>query len=196
MIRLHVIRHGQTAWSISGQHTGRTDIPLTTHGEAEARALTPWLHAVKFGHVFVSPLHRAGQTCALTGLAFQSVIEPDLSEWDYGAYEGKLTADIRLGRPDWSPFRDGCPGGEMPDQISDRADRLIARLSQLDGDIALFSHGEFSGVLAARWIGLSVREGPHFPLSTASLSILAHNPVHPETRAIALWNAVPAMLRI
>lgn len=194
--KLHVIRHGQTAWSISGQHTGRTDIPLTTHGEAEARALAPWLRAIRFSHVFVSPLHRARQTCALSGLDAGSIVEPDLAEWDYGSYEGKLTAEIREDRPDWSPFRDGCPGGESPSQISDRADRLIARLIQLDGAIALFSHGEFSGVLAARWIGLPVSLGPSFPLSTASLNILGHNPVHPETRSIALWNAVPGMLRI
>ena len=193
---LYLIRHGQTAWSISGQHTGRTDLPLTGLGEAEARELGPWLHAVHFSHVLVSPLHRARRTCALAGLDAQSVIEPDLVEWDYGEYEGKLTADIRRARPGWSPYRDGCPGGEMPGQISDRADRLIARLDRLDGNIALFSHGAFSGVLAARWIGLPVLEGPHFPLSTASLNILGYNPVHPEVRAITLWNAVPAILRL
>jgi probable phosphoglycerate mutase len=193
--RLYFIRHGETAWSRSGQHTGRTDLPLTEIGEAQAIALAPWLQAVSFAHVLISPLLRARRTCVLTGLGAQATIEPDLAEWNYGDYEGKLTSEIREQRPGWNAFRDGCPGGETPEQVSDRADHLIRSLSTLGGNIALFSHGEFAGVLATRWIGLPVAEGPHFSLDTASLSILGHNPGHPDVRAIVLWNAVPAMLR-
>ncbi len=192
--RLYFIRHGETAWSLSRQHTGRTDLPLTQTGEAQANALTPWLSAVNFDYVFSSPLQRARRTCALAGLGLAMVVEDDLAEWDYGDYEGKLSSEIRERRPGWNCFVDGCPGGEMPGEISDRADRLILRLGALTGNIALFSHGEFAGVLATRWIGLSVAKGPHFSLNTASLSILAQNPNHPDLRAIALWNAVPAVL--
>jgi probable phosphoglycerate mutase len=155
----------------------------------------PLLDAVTFAYVLASPLGRARQTCALTCQDRMMEIEPDLAEWNYGEYEGKLTAAIREERPDWNPFRDGCPGGEMPQQISDRADRLIAKLCRLKGNVALFTHGEFAAVLAARWIEAPVSEGPRFPLSTASLSILGPNPSHPEVRAIALWNALPAVLR-
>jgi probable phosphoglycerate mutase len=193
--KLYFIRHGQTAWSLSGQHTGATDLPLTETGEAQASALKPWLSDVDFAHVLTSPMQRARRTCVLAGLGAAAAVEPDLAEWNYGDYEGKLSRDIRKQAPGWSVFRDGCPGGESPDQISDRADRLIQRLCALGGNIALFSHGAFAGVLATRWIGLSVAEGAHFSLDTASLSMLAHNPSHPEVRAIGLWNAVPAMLR-
>ena len=192
--KLYFIRHGETAWSLSGQHTGRTDLPLTDTGEIQATALAPWLHSVGFTHVLTSPLQRARRTCILSGLGAAAVVEPDLAEWNYGEYEGKLTSEIRKQRPGWNAFRDGCPGGETPNQVSDRADRLIRRLCRLEGNIALFSHGEFAGVVATRWIGLPVAEGPHFCLDTGSLSILAHNPGHREVRAIALWNAVPAML--
>jgi probable phosphoglycerate mutase len=193
--RLYFIRHGETAWSITRQHTGRTDLPLTETGEAQARALSPWLLAIDFAHVLISPLQRARRTCILAGLGPAAIVEPDLAEWNYGDYEGKLSSDIRKQRPDWNAFKDGCPGGEMPGDISARADRLICHLCTLRGNIALFSHGEFAGVLAARWIGLPVSGGAHFSLDTASLSILAQNPNHPDVRAIALWNAVPAMLR-
>jgi probable phosphoglycerate mutase len=193
--KLYFIRHGETAWSLTGQHTGLTDLPLTETGEAQAIALAPWLRAIWFAHVLTSPLQRARRTCGLAGLGATAIVEPDLAEWKYGDYEGKLTSDIHEQRPGWSAFRDGCPGGESPEQISDRADRLIRRLCGLGGNIALFSHGEFAGVLATRWIGLPVAQGPHFSLDTGSLSILAHNPGHPDVRAIALWNAVPAMLR-
>jgi probable phosphoglycerate mutase len=193
---LYYIRHGETAWSLTGQHTGRTDLALTETGEGQAIALAPWLGAIAFTHVFTSPLQRARRTCALAGLAAAALVEPDLAEWDYGDYEGELSSDIRRRRPGWSVFRDGCPGGESPGQIAGRADRLILRLCALEGTIALFSHGAFAGVLASRWIGLPVADGPHFPLDTASLSILARNPGHPEVRALALWNAVPAMLRV
>jgi probable phosphoglycerate mutase len=193
-LSLYLIRHGQTEWSLSGQHTGSTDIPLTARGEDEARSLVPWLKRLRFSRVLTSPRQRARRTCELAGLGPQAEIDPDLAEWDYGDYEGKLSADIRVGRPKWSAFRDGCPNGEMPCQISTRADRLITHLRTMEGNIALFSHGEFGLVLVARWIGLSMIEGQHFLLGTASLSILSHNPAHPEVRVIALWNATPALL--
>jgi broad specificity phosphatase PhoE len=186
---LYLIRHGETEWSRSGKHTGRTDIPLTARGEAEARALQPLLGAITFTAVLSSPLQRARRTCELTGLFATPVIEPDLAEWDYGAYEGLRSSDIYRERSDWSVFRDGCPGGETPAQISDRADRLIARLISYDGNVALFTHGHFGCALAARWIDLAVIEGQHLLLSTASVSILGHHPTHPEVPVISLWNA-------
>lgn len=188
-LRLYLIRHGETEWALSSRHTGLTDIPLTANGEDEARELGRHLRGIKFVQVLTSPLKRARKTCELVGLDKVPEIEPDLTEWDYGDYEGKRSADIRKERPDWDVFRDGCPHGEMPAQISERADRLIARLRKLDGNIALFSHGHFGGVLAARWIGLPLDEARHFPLSTASLSIFSFNPQHPEVTVIALWNA-------
>jgi probable phosphoglycerate mutase len=189
-----MVRHGQTEWSLSGRHTGRTDLPLTEQGEDEARRLAPWLSAVQFTRVFTSPRQRARRTCELAGLGPRAEIEPDLAEWDYGDYEGRLTADIRSDRPDWSVLRDGCPGGETPAQVSARADRLITRLGAMSGNIALFSHGHFGLALAARWIGLPMLEGQHFWLGTASLSILGHNPTRPEIRVVKLWNAIPALL--
>ena len=193
-VKLYLIRHGETAWSLSGQHTGRTDIPLTAKGEEEARRLIPWLDQMKFARVFASPRERAQRTCELAGLGSRAELEPDLAEWDYGDYEGKLSADIRTERPHWSIFRDGCPHGEMPGDISARADRLIERLCRMGENIALFSHGQFGVVLAARWIGLPVAEALHFSLGTASLSILGNAPAHPEVRVIALWNATPGLL--
>jgi broad specificity phosphatase PhoE len=190
-LNLYLIRHGQTKWSISHQHTGRTDIPLTEVGESEARKVGQHLRAVRFNHVICSPMQRSQQTCKLAGLPNVAEIEPDLSEWDYGDYEGKCSEDIRKKRPDWNIFQDGCPHGEMPAQVSDRADRLIARLRTLKGNVALFSHGQFSCVLGTRWIGLPVIDGPHFLLGTASLSILGYDPDHPEVPVIALWNSSP-----
>jgi broad specificity phosphatase PhoE len=188
--RLYLVRHGETAWSLSGQHTGRTDIPLTEHGEQDARKLAAGLRAVRFSRVFTSPLRRARRTCELAGLGEVAEIEPDLTEWDYGDYEGQRPEDIRNGRPDWNIFRDGCPRGESPAQVSERADRLIARLRMLEGDIAIFSHGHFGRVLAARWVGLWVWQAQHFLLSTASLSILGYEHNLAEDPAIVLWNAV------
>jgi len=193
-LQLYFVRHGETAWSLTGQHTGRTDLPLTEIGEAQARALLPWLGNTTFSHVFTSPLQRARRTCALAGRGEAAAIEPDLTEWNYGDYEGQRSCDIRRNRPEWNAFADGCPGGETPGAISDRADRLILRMLALTGNVALFSHGQFAAVLAARWIGLPVAEGAHFCLETASLSIFGANPNHPEIRAIRLWNAVPAIL--
>jgi probable phosphoglycerate mutase len=194
LLQLYFIRHGETAWSLSGQHTGLTDIPLTGHGEDEARALEPCLRPVQFTHVLTSPLHRARRTCELAGLGPDAEVEPDLLEWDYGAYEGQLSADLRKERPDWNLFRDGCPGGETPAQVSARAGRLIAKLQGLQGNVALFSHRQFGCVLAARWIGLTAIEGQHFALSPASISILGHEARHPKTQVISLWNSLPLSL--
>ena len=190
-LRLYTIRHGETEWSLSGRHTGRADIPLTAQGEVEARQLEPYLHGIRFSAVMTSPRGRARRTCMLAGLGAGARIDQNLSEWDYGAYEGQRSVDIREARPDWNIFRDGCPGGESPEEISDRADRLIARLRPLQGNIALFSHGHFGLVLAARWIGLPVVQGQHFSLSTGSLSVLSNDPRHPEVPVIALWNFTP-----
>ena len=186
---IYLIRHGETAWSLSGQHTGHTDIPLTAHGEDEARELAPRLRHITFAHVLTSPLQRAQQTCELAGLSPTAAIEPDLAEWDYGDYEGQHSIDLRKKHPDWNIFRDGCPHGDMPAQVSERADQLIAHLRTLDGNVALFSHGQFGCVLAARWIGLPLVEAQHFTLGTASLSILGHDPRHPEVAVIVLWNS-------
>jgi broad specificity phosphatase PhoE len=194
LLQVYFIRHGETAWSLSGQHTGRTDIPLTAHGEGEARGLEPCLREIQFARVLTSPRQRARRTCELAGLGPAAEIDPDLSEWDYGDYEGQRSVDIRKERPDWNVFRDGCPRGETPAQVSDRADRLIAHLHKLEGNVALFSHGQFGCVLAARWIGLTAIEGQHFALGVASLSILGHNSSHPKVPVIALWNAAPVSL--
>lgn len=191
-LRLHLVRHGETAWSLSGQHTGRTDVALTPNGENQARLLAPLLGAIRFDYVFTSPALRARRTYELAGLGLPAAeIEPDLAEWDYGQYEGKVSSDIRKNRPGWSCYRDGCPGGESPSDIANRADRLIARLFRLGGNVALFSHGEFGCSLAARWIGLPVMRGEHLLLGTASLSILGFNPSHPGLQVISRWNAVP-----
>ena len=187
-LRLYLIRHGETGWSLAGRHTGRTDIPLTPNGEDEARELGKHLLDIQFAHVLTSPLKRALHTCRLTGLDQPSEIEPCLAEWDYGEYEGQRSVDILEQRPNWNVYRDGCPRGEMPAQVSARADRLISRLLELDGNIALFTHGQFGSVLAARWIGLPVAEAEHFMLGTASLSILAFDPHHTAVPVIALWN--------
>jgi len=189
--QLYFIRHGETEWSRSGQHTGNTDIPLTANGEDEARALRPWLQQIPFTFVLTSPQQRARTTCTLAGLGGEAEIEPALSEWDYGDYEGRRSDDIRSQRPGWTVFRDGCPSGETPAVISNRADLLIARLLLMAGNVALFSHGQFGAVLAARWIGLPVIKGQHLLLGPASLSILGNNPSHPDVRMISLWNASP-----
>jgi broad specificity phosphatase PhoE len=186
--RLYFIRHGETAWSLSGRHTGLTDIPLTAQGEHDARKLAERLSAVKLSRVFTSPLQRARRTCELAGLGKVAEIEPDLVEWDYGNYEGQFSVDIRKKRPEWNLFQDGGPRGESPTQVSERADQVIARIRRLEGNVAIFSHGQFGRVLAARWIGLPVRHAEHFLLSTASVSILGHNLA--EESAIVLWNAV------
>ncbi len=188
-LHLYLIRHGETAWSFTGQHTGQSDIPLTPHGEDEARSLPKRLSGIAFQHVFTSPLQRAKRTCELAAIPTVTKIEPDLGEWNYGDYEGMNSSDIRKNRPGWNVFRDGCPNGESPVQVSDRADRLIVRLRRLNGDITLFSHGQFGGVLAARWIGSALAQGQHFPLGTASISILGYEDNHPEVSVIHRWNS-------
>lgn len=187
-LRLYLIRHGETEWSLTGQHTGRTDIALTKNGENEARELGQRLNSIEFDQVLSSPLKRARQTCALAGLESRLQIEPDLAEWDYGEYEGLRSADIRKACPDWNVFRDGCPNGEMPAQISARADRIISHLRTMRGNIALFTHGQIGSAIAARWIELAVVEARHFSLGTASLSQLAYDPHHPAVPVIAQWN--------
>ena len=188
---LHLIRHGETEWSLSGQHTSRMDLPLTAPGAGAARELAPWLRDVPFTQVLTSPLRRARQTCELAGLG---AAPETASEWDYGDYEGQRSVDIHRSRPGWDVFRDGCPGGETPQQVSDRADRLVARLHGAEGNVALFSHGQFGCVLGARWIALAAADGQHLSLGPASLSILGYRPGCPGVRAITLWNAVPASL--
>lgn len=193
-LRLYMVRHGETAWSLTGQHTGRTDLALTAEGEREARSLKRLLDGIHFDTVFTSPALRARRTYELAGPVLPAaVVEPDLAEWDYGIYEGKTSGDIRKDRAGWNIYRDGCPRGESPDDVSNRADRFIARLRRLGGRVALFSHGQFGSSLAARWIGLPVMQAQHFLLGTASLSILGINPSHPGLHVIAGWNISPEM---
>ena len=187
--KLYLLRHGETEWSRSGQHTGLTDIALTALGEAEARELTQRLRGVSFAHVLTSPLQRARRTCELVALKPVIEIEPNLVEWNYGDYEGQCSEDILQTQPGWDIFQNGGPHGESPAQVSDRADHLIAHLHTLKGNVAVFTHGHFGRALAVRWIGLPVSEGRHFLLGTASLSILSYDPHHPQVRVIALWNA-------
>ena len=187
-LHIYLIRHGETNWSLSGQHTGRTDIPLTEHGEQQARTLTLALRDISFAHVFSSPRQRAQQTCELSGLGELAEIEPDLDEWDYGDYEKLRSDDIYKRCPNWNVFFDGCPNGEMPQQVATRADRLIARLNKLQGNVVLFSHGHFGAALATRWIGFAIAEAAHFPLSTASVSVLNYDARHNDVAVIASWN--------
>ena len=186
---VYLARHGETAWSLSGRHTGRTDIPLTERGEDNARRLRGRLEGITFTEVLVSPLQRARRTCELAGFAAVARVTPDLVEWDYGDYEGRLTADIRLERPGWYLFRDGCPGGESLSTVGARADRVIARLRADGGRILLFGHAHFSRVLAARWTGLTTEDARHLVLSTASLSVVGYEHT-PDDPAILLWNDV------
>lgn len=187
--QVYLLRHGETAWSLSGQHTGRTDLPLTANGERRASQLRGRLHGITFNHVLTSPLQRARRTCELAGLGGAVLVEPDLREWDYGDFEGRTTADIRTPHPGWEVFVDGCPHGESVEQISQRADRVLAGLRQRDGTIALFSHGQFLRALAVSWIGLPVRAGRHFALDTASISMLDYGHPDREVPAISLWNS-------
>ena len=191
-LQLFIVRHGETAWSLSGQHTGVSEIALTARGEDEARALAPAFRNLAFARVLVSPRQRARRTCELAGLGATAETEPSLAEWSYGDYEGLTPAEIEARRPGWEVFRDGCPGGETPEQASDRADRLLQSLSGLRGNVALFTHGHFGRALGVRWIGLPIGVGGRFWLSTASVGILAYDPAHPEVPVIALWNEVPS----
>ena len=187
---VYLARHGETAWSLTGQHTGLTDLPLTKRGEENALALRERLAGLKFAKVFTSPLQRASRTCALAGFGPVAEVDADLVEWNYGEYEGLRSAEIRAKRPDWQLFRDGCPGGESPAQISARADRVLSRVRAVKGDVLLFSSGHFIRVFAARWIRLEPSlHSMSFLLSTASLSAVGYEPdlCHPVIR---LWNDI------
>jgi len=188
--KIFLFRHGETAWSLTGQHTGHTDLPLTENGERRAAQLRGLLQEIKFTHVLTSPLQRARRTCELAGFGAVARVEPNLHELDYGNYEGRTTADIRSQHPGWSMFKDGSPQGESVEKFSERADRVLALVRSMDGTIALFSHGQFLRALAARWIGLPVQEGQHFALDTASISILGYEHTNEQISAITLWNAV------
>jgi broad specificity phosphatase PhoE len=183
---IYLARHGETAWTITGQHTGRTDLPLTERGEEMARRLGERLEGSTFAKVLTSPLRRTVRTCELAGFGAVAQIDRDLLEWDYGEYEGRLTVDILAERPDWQLFLDGCPGGESPEQVAARADRVVQRVRSIAGDVLLFSSGHFLRVLAARWIGAQPIVGRGFMLSTASLSSLSYE--HADSPAIRLWN--------
>ncbi len=187
--RIFLIRHGETAWSLTGRHTGRTDLPLTENGERRASTLRGRLQGIEFTRVLSSPLQRARRTGELAGLGPAAQMESDLQEWDYGDYEGRTSAAIRAGRPGWNLFQDGCPGGESVEQISQRADRMVARLRGMEGNVAVFSHGHFLRALAVRWIGLPLGAGQHLLLDTASVSILGDEQAAPENPVVSLWNA-------
>jgi probable phosphoglycerate mutase len=185
---VYIARHGNTAWTHSGQHTGLTDLPLTPDGERNAVRLGERLKGVRFAKVFTSPLRRASRTCELAGFGAAAETDPDLVEWDYGKYEGLTSAQILQQRPDWDLFRDGAPGGESPAQISERADRVIERVRHIADAVLLFSSGHFIRVFTARWLGLAAGAGGrYFLLSPASLSALSyeHNLSRPVIR---LWN--------
>ena len=185
---VYLARHGETEWTVSKQHTGKTDLPLTERGERNARALAGRLKGMTFAHVFTSPLRRASRTCELAGFGKVAAVDPDLVEWDYGEYEGLTTTNIRKRRPDWQLFCDGCPGGESVAQIGARADRAIAKLRALEGgDVLLFSSGHFLRVLAGRWLGLEPPAGRFFYLGTATLSALGYERDRTEP-VIRLWN--------
>jgi len=181
-----LIRHGETEWSMSGQHTGTTDIPLTENGRRVAQMLKPILATVSFARVWTSPMQRARETCEQAGLGEVAEIDRDLVEWNYGRYEGLTSEQIRVQTPGWLIFRDGCPGGETPEEMGARVERVIARVRAVDGDVALFAHGHFFRVFVARWLGLPVEAGRHFLLDTATLSILGY---YQDIPAVKRWNA-------
>ncbi|MDM9623736.1 histidine phosphatase family protein [Rhizobium sp. S96] len=184
---IHLVRHGETEWSLSGRHTGRSDIPLTANGEEAARKLAARLEGLSVSAVWSSPSQRARNTCRLAGYDTDAVIKPDLAEWDYGAYEGITTKEILAGRPGWQLFRDGCPNGETVADVGARADKIIAELRQANAPILIFSSSHFLRVLAARWLGLPAQDGSRFILDTTSISILGYE--HDLTEpVIRRWN--------
>jgi broad specificity phosphatase PhoE len=184
-VNVFAIRHGETAWSLNGQHTGKTDIPLTDNGRRLAARMRPVLAANPFGLVLCSPMRRARETCELAGFGERAIIDSDLVEWNYGKYEGLTLKQIDEVAPGWLIFRDGCPGGEAPEQVSARVDRVIARSRAVPGDTALFAHGHLLRVFAARWIGLPARGGQHFLLNTGTLCVLGY---YHEIPAVRIWN--------
>jgi broad specificity phosphatase PhoE len=183
----YLARHGETAWTLSGQHTGLTDLPLTERGQRNARRLGQQLNGLAFAKVFTSPLQRATQTCTLAGFGGTADVDRDLVEWNYGEYEGRRTAEILAERPDWQLFRDGCPGGESPNQVGARADRVVSRVRAVPGNVLIFSSGHFLRVLAARWLGLEPAAGRYFLLGTASLSALGYEHTRSQP-VIRLWD--------
>jgi broad specificity phosphatase PhoE len=185
LVNVFAIRHGETAWSLSGQHTGTTDIPLTDNGRRLAERMRPHLTKREFGLVLVSPMQRARETCALAGLGDEAVVDADLMEWDYGDYEGLTPGEIERVAPGWVIFRDGCPGGEAPGEVGARADRVIGRARAAAGDVALFAHGHVLRVLGARWIGWPAGAGQHFLLGTGTLCILGS---YRDVPAVRVWN--------
>jgi probable phosphoglycerate mutase len=188
---VYLARHGETAWTISHQHTGLTDLPLTAGGELQATRLRARLEELTFAKVFTSPLKRAVRTCELAGFGSVAEVDPDLREWNYGAYEGRTTAEILAERPDWQLFRDGCPeGGESPHAVGARADRVARRVRAVDANVLLFSSGHFLRVFAARWLGLEPGAGRYFLLSTASLSAVGYEHDRSEP-VIRLWDESP-----
>jgi broad specificity phosphatase PhoE len=184
-VNVFAIRHGETAWSLSGKHTGTTDIPLTEHGRLLAERMRPVLAKNFSGRAFCSPMQRARETCELAGFGQNMTVDPDLAEWNYGEYEGKTPEEIHKVRPGWLIFQDGCPGGETPEQVGARVDRVIARTRALGRDISLFAHGHVLRVLAARWIGLPAGGGQHFLLDTGTLCVLSY---YGEVPAVRVWN--------
>jgi|ERR1051325_1533764 probable phosphoglycerate mutase len=184
---VYLARHGETAWSISGQHTGLTDLPLTGRGERNASRLGERLKGLAFAKVLTSPLQRASRTCQLAGFGNVAQVDTNLLEWNYGDYEGRRSSEIHAERPEWKLFRDGCPGGETPQQVGERADRIVRRIRSFQGDIILFSSGHFLRVLAARWLELEPAAGRLFILSTASLSALSYEHDLSEP-VIRLWD--------
>lgn len=186
---LYLLRHGETAWSLSGQHTGISEIPLTPHGEEEARRLGRNLHGVSFTHVLTSPRVRARRTCDLAGLGSLVQVEDDLHEWSYGDYEGLLPTEIQQRHPGWDVFKNGCPNGETPEQVSARADRVLEKIKGIDGRVAVVSHGHFTRALALRWIQLPIVHGSVLDSCTASMNILGFSK-NRGTPLIKLWNKV------
>jgi probable phosphoglycerate mutase len=184
-VNVFAIRHGETAWSLSGQHTGTTDIPLTDNGRRLAERLRPVLGREAFARVVTSPLQRARETCALAGLGDRAVVDADLVEWNYGEYEGLTPRQIHEIAPGWLIFQDGCPGGETPDQVGARVDRVIARVRAVEGDVVLFAHGHLLRALVARWIGMPAGAGQHFLLDTGTMSLLGYYRGIP---AVKVWN--------
>lgn len=184
-MNVFAIRHGETAWSRSGQHTGTTDIPLTDNGRRLAKRMRPVLAAEAFALVLCSPMQRARETCELAGLGDKAVIDFDLVEWNYGEYEGLTPKHVQETAPGWLIFRDGCPGGEAPEQVGARVDRVIARSRAVAGNTALFAHGHLLRVFAARWIGLPASGGQHFLLNTGTLCVLGY---YHEIPAVRIWN--------
>jgi probable phosphoglycerate mutase len=188
--RLFLARHGDTAWTDSRQRTGRTDLPLNEHGVERARQLGERLRDFSFDCVFTSPLQRASSTCALAGFGAAAVIDPDLVEWDYGGYEGKLTKDILKKRPGWEMFRDGCPDGESPEDVAARADRFIGRVREIEGTVLAFSSAHIIRMIAARWLGLPPAAGRFFFCRPASVGVLGFEHNNRDEPIIGLWNYV------